>query len=68
MEGTQFHADLTGEPGWMRSVIDAHDATAIATGARIVPCAGFDSVPDADVGAFVAATESARRHPRVPSR
>ena len=60
-EGTHY-ADLTGEPGWMRSVIDAHDATARATGARIVPCAGFDSVP-ADVGAFVAATELARRHP-----
>ena len=57
-EGTHY-ADLTGEPGWMRSIIDAHDAAARATGARIVPCAGFDSVP-ADVGAFIAATELAK--------
>ena len=62
-EGTHY-ADLTGEPGWMRSIIDAHDATAMSTGARIVPCAGFDSVP-ADVGAFIAATELAKRHPGV---
>jgi len=62
-EGTHY-ADLTGEPGWMRFVIDSHDATARATGARIVPCAGFDSVP-ADVGAFIAATELAERHPGV---
>ena len=54
-EGTHY-ADLTGEPGWMRSIIDAHDATARATGAMIVPCAGFDSVP-ADVGSYAAAVE-----------
>ena len=60
-EGTHY-ADLTGEPGWMRSIIDAHDATARATGAMIVPCAGFDSVP-ADVGSYAAAVELRRRFP-----
>ena len=49
-------ADLTGEPGWMRAVIDAHDAVARDTGAMIVPCAGFDSVPS-DVGSYRAAAE-----------
>ena len=28
--------DLTGEPNWMRTVIDAHSETAKKTGARIV--------------------------------
>ena len=60
-EGTHY-ADLTGEPGWMRSIIDAHDATARATGAMIVPCAGFDSVP-ADVGSYAAAVELRKRFP-----
>ena len=53
------YADLTGEPGWMRAVIDAHDAVARDTGAMIVPCAGFDSVPS-DVGSYRAAAELTR--------
>ena len=60
-------ADLTGEPGWMRAVIDAHDAVARDTGAMIVPCAGFDSVPS-DVGSYRAAAELTRRHPGAKTR
>jgi short subunit dehydrogenase-like uncharacterized protein len=37
--------DLCGEPIWMRRMIEAHEATAKATGARIVFSCGFDSVP-----------------------
>lgn len=37
--------DLCGEPAWMRQMIDAHEATARASGARIVFSCGFDSIP-----------------------
>src|SRR4051812_3283347 len=42
--GTDY-VDLCGEPAWMREMIDAHEATAKRTGARIVFSCGFDSVP-----------------------
>src|SRR5260370_37675428 len=42
--GTDY-LDLCGEPVWMRQMIDAHHATAQATGARIVFSCGFDSLP-----------------------
>jgi len=37
--------DLSGEPNWMRRMIDAHDAEAKASGARILHSCGFDSIP-----------------------
>src|SRR4030088_274914 len=37
--------DLSGEPVWMRQMIDAHEATAKSTGARIIFSCGFDSLP-----------------------
>jgi short subunit dehydrogenase-like uncharacterized protein len=43
-EGTDY-VDLCGEPTWMREMIDAHDATARESGARIVFSCGFDSIP-----------------------
>ena len=42
--GTAY-VDLCGEPAWMRHMIDAHEATAKRTGARIVFSCGFDSIP-----------------------
>jgi short subunit dehydrogenase-like uncharacterized protein len=42
--GTDY-LDLCGEPVWMRQMIDAHQATARSTGARIVFSCGFDSLP-----------------------
>ncbi len=39
------YLDLCGEPNWMRKVIDAHEAAAKASGARIVHSCGFDSIP-----------------------
>jgi short subunit dehydrogenase-like uncharacterized protein len=39
------YLDLCGEPLWMRQMIEAHEATAKSTGARIVFSCGFDSVP-----------------------
>jgi len=42
--GTDY-LDLCGEPNWMRSMIDAHEAEARANGARILFSCGFDSIP-----------------------
>jgi short subunit dehydrogenase-like uncharacterized protein len=42
--GTDY-LDLCGEPVWMRQMIDAHEAAAKASGARIVFSCGFDSLP-----------------------
>ena len=46
--GTDY-VDLTGEPQWMRRMIDQHQAAAERTGARIVHTCGFDSIPS-DLG------------------
>jgi short subunit dehydrogenase-like uncharacterized protein len=45
------YCDLTGEVQWMRRMIDAHQARAEATGARIVHTCGFDSIPS-DLGTW----------------
>lgn len=42
--GTDY-LDLCGEPAWMRHMIEAHEKTAAANGARIVFSCGFDSIP-----------------------
>src|SRR6195952_4221114 len=42
--GTDY-LDLCGESVWMRQMIDAHEAAAKASGARIVFSCGFDSLP-----------------------
>src|SRR5205814_8685894 len=42
--GTDY-LDRCGEPVWMRHMIDAHQATAQSSGARIVFSCGFDSLP-----------------------
>jgi short subunit dehydrogenase-like uncharacterized protein len=44
--------DLTGEPPFVRASIDAHHALAVHSGARIVHCGGFDSVPS-DLGTLL---------------
>ena len=46
--GTDY-CDLTGEVQWIRRMLDAHEPTAKANGARIVHCCGFDSIPS-DLG------------------
>jgi short subunit dehydrogenase-like uncharacterized protein len=49
--GTHY-ADLTGEIGWVRRMIDAHHEEARQTGARIVHACGFDSIPS-DLGVLM---------------
>ena len=48
--GTDY-VDLCGEPTWMKQMIEEHQATAQASGARIVFSCGFDSIPF-DLGVF----------------
>lgn len=53
--------DLTGEAHWVRRVIDAHHDRAFETGAKIVNCCGFDSIPS-DVGALMLADHFTETH------
>jgi len=39
------YVDLTGESNWIAAMIAAHEATAKASGARLVFSCGFDSIP-----------------------
>jgi len=48
--GTDY-CDLSGEVPWMRKMIDQHAETAQKSGARIVHCCGFDSIPS-DLGVW----------------
>ena len=68
--GTDY-ADLCGEPAWMREMIDAHDAAAKASGARISFSSGFDSIPF-DLGVLMLQKEAVARNgspaPRVKGR
>lgn len=50
-KGTDY-CDLTGEPQFIRRSIDAHHQAAGKSGARIVHCCGFDSIPS-DLGALM---------------
>src|SRR6266851_538939 len=51
--------DLCGEPVWMRQMIDAHEAAARSSGARIMFSCGFDSLPF-ELGVFFC-QETARK-------
>lgn len=55
------YCDLAGEVQWIRRMIDAHDADARRSGARIVHCCGFDSIP-MDIGAWFLQREAQQRH------
>jgi short subunit dehydrogenase-like uncharacterized protein len=45
------YCDLTGEPQWMRRMIDRYQGRSTETGARIVHACGFDSIPS-DLGVW----------------
>ncbi len=68
--GTDY-ADLCGEPGWMRQMIDTHQDAAEASGARICFSSGFDSIPF-DLGVLMLQQVAVRRFgspaPRVKGR
>jgi short subunit dehydrogenase-like uncharacterized protein len=58
--GTSY-CDLTGEPPFVRAAIDECHAKARDTHARIVTCAGYDSIPS-DLGAYLAWEHARRAH------
>ncbi|MBK8971562.1 MAG: saccharopine dehydrogenase NADP-binding domain-containing protein [Hahellaceae bacterium] len=57
--GTDY-CDLTGEVQWIRRMIQSYEGRAKETGARIVHCCGFDSIPS-DIGVWWLQTEALKR-------
>lgn len=55
------YCDLTGEVPWIARMIAAHHATAAASGARIVHCCGFDSIPS-DLGTWFVQNAMQKTH------
>lgn len=60
--GTDY-CDLSGEVQWIARMIEAHAQSAQRSGARIVHCCGFDSVPS-DLGVHFLQQQSRRRYGR----
>lgn len=46
------YVDITGETVWVKSLIDRYHEQAAASGTRIIPFCGFDSVPS-DLGSYL---------------
>ena len=61
VEAGTHYCDLAGEGQWIRKMIDQHHDAAVESGARIVHCCGFDSVP-MDIGVWFLQEEAKRRH------
>jgi short subunit dehydrogenase-like uncharacterized protein len=57
--GTHY-CDLAGEVQWIRQMVDKHHERAGESGARIVHCCGFDSIP-MDMGAYFLQQEAMQR-------
>lgn len=63
--GTTY-CDLAGESPFVRTSIERHDALARHTGARLVHCCGFDSVPS-DLGTWLVRERLKTRGHRLAS-
>jgi short subunit dehydrogenase-like uncharacterized protein len=57
--GTDY-CDLTGEVQWVQQMIQKYEAIAQQSGARIVHCCGFDSIPS-DIGVYYLQQQSQQR-------
>ena len=64
--GTHY-CDLSGEAHWIRKMMDAHQAEAAETGARIVHACGMDSIPS-DVGVYFLQQRAKQLHGKPCSR
>ena len=62
--GTDY-CDLTGETQWIKKMLDRYQSQAEQTGARIVNCCGFDSVPS-DMGVYFL-QQQAQKHWHAPA-
>lgn len=59
-QGTDY-CDIAGEAHWIRAMIDSHEETARTSGAHIVNCCGFDSLPS-DLGTWFVQQAMRQRH------
>ena len=50
------YLDITGEPNFVRDMLERYDAAARERGVLIINCCGFDSIP-ADLGAYFTARQ-----------
>lgn len=57
--GTDY-CDLTGETQWIKRMVDKYESAAKKSGARIVHCCGFDSVPS-DMGVYFLQQHAAKQ-------
>jgi short subunit dehydrogenase-like uncharacterized protein len=64
--GTDY-CDLTGEVQWIRRMIQRYEESARKSGAHIVHCCGFDSIPS-DLGVYFLQREALRRYGRPCTR
>ena len=64
--GTDY-CDLTGEVPWMYRMLEAHQAQAEQSGARLIHCCGFDSIPS-DLGVWFLQQQAMERFGRPMTR
>ncbi len=64
--GTHY-CDLTGEPQWIRRMHECHEHAARQSGARIVHCCGFDSIPS-DLGVHFLQQHAAKQFGQTCNR
>lgn len=67
VESGTHYCDLSGEPQWIRKMQDAHEKTAKQSGALIVHCCGFDSIPS-DLGVHFLQQHSLKEHGQACSK
>ncbi|WP_298335226.1 saccharopine dehydrogenase NADP-binding domain-containing protein [uncultured Erythrobacter sp.] len=60
VESGTHYCDLTGEPQWIRKMHTRYEEAAQASGARIVHCCGFDSIPS-DLGVHFLQSEAMKK-------
>lgn len=60
-EAGTHYCDITGEVQWVRRMIDSCEETARKSGARLVHCCGFDSIPS-DLGTLFTHHQMERLH------
>ena len=61
VEAGTHYCDLAGETQFIRKMIDQHHERATETGARIVHCCGFDSIP-MDIGVYFLQETAKEQH------
>ncbi len=60
IESDTSYVDLTGEPQWIKAMLDAHGKAASDSNAKLVNSCGFDSIPS-DLGVYFLQQQSQLR-------